>query len=216
MGIDLSPSSEVVRPEPRSPEMHPRAIFGRVRGFLSEGLDRILHDRRRARAKGTLAEFHQVERVLFVCHGNIYRSPFAAAIFESRISKKLNRSIAVVSGGFVGSGRPAPPEAVRLAAALGLDLASHRSRVLQADMIIGADLVVVMAQRQKREICRRFGYPSHRVLVLGDLDPGPVRSREIVDPWNQPPHILEASARRIERCITELVGMLGSAGPHPF
>jgi protein-tyrosine-phosphatase len=77
------------------------------------------------------------------------------------------------------------------------------------------DLVVVMNTSQRRAVCRDFGARPERVLVLGDLDPSPITSREIRDPWRQEPGVLEESYARVERCVRELVRALvsGTAAP---
>jgi len=121
---------------------------------------------------------------------------------------RLRERIAALSGGFVGPGRPAPEESQNLARARELDLSGHRSQLLTPGLVRSAELVVVMSGEQAREVSRRFGYPSQRVLVLGDLDPRPIRTREITDPWHQPVEILESSTTRITRCTQPLADLL--------
>lgn len=150
----------------------------------------------------------QVERVLFVCHGNIYRSPYAEAAFVSHLLPPMRERVVAVSAGFVGPGRPAPTESVELARRQGLDLTAHRSQLLTPALVKESDLVVVMSANQEEEICRRFSYPRRRVLVLGDLDPDPIETRDVADPWNQPVEVLVASAARVTRCTRELVAEL--------
>src|SRR5690606_33718090 len=92
-----------------------RGIAGRamLRAFRRRGLalvQRMLHPRRRDAAFATLRELGRVERVLFVCHGNIYRSPYAEVVFRSQLPEDFRERIAALSGGFVGPGRPAPEE----------------------------------------------------------------------------------------------------------
>jgi protein-tyrosine phosphatase len=146
-----------------------------------------------------------VHRVLFVCHGNIYRSPYAEAAFRSLLPEEMRRQVVALSAGFVGPGRPAPDSSIALAQQRGLDLTPHRSQLLSPALVKESHLVVVMSPAQEAEICRRFDYPSRRVLVLGDLDPEPIRTREVADPWNQPHQVLEESTLRVSRCVRVLV-----------
>lgn len=153
-----------------------------------------------------------MERVLFVCHGNIYRSPYAEAAFLHQLPAELRERMHAASAGFVGPGRPAPAESVALAATHGLDLTPHRSQLLTPELVKGSDLVVVMSAAQEDEICRRFSYPRRRVIVLGDLDTDPIQTRDVADPWNRPAQVLESSAARVTRCTQELAREISAAG----
>jgi protein-tyrosine-phosphatase len=185
--------------------MFVRTIAGAARRLFMEALDRTAHPVRRRAARKQLRRMVKVDRVLFVCHGNIYRSPYAEAAFRSQLPERLRERVLALSAGFVGPGRPAPAESMALAEQRGLDLSGHRSQLLTPPLVTQSDLVVVMSGAQQTEICRRFGYPRIRVLVLGDLDPDSIRTREVTDPWNRPVDVLVASTERILRCTGELV-----------
>jgi len=134
----------------------------------------------------------------------------AAAARLALLRRALSRKdVGVASAGFMGPGRPAPPEAVAAAAHYGVDLSAHRSQLLTADHARGADLIVVMDPSQRREICDRFGRLERDVLVLGDLDPQLIDTRAIRDPVNQPRDVFEESYARIERCVRELERAIG-------
>jgi protein-tyrosine-phosphatase len=62
-----------------------------------------------------------------------------------------------------------------------------------------------MEPRQRRALQDLFGRDGCAVLVLGDLDPEPAATRTIADPVEQPEAAFEASYRRIDRCVDELV-----------
>jgi protein-tyrosine-phosphatase len=98
--------------------------------------------------------------------------------------------------------------AVEVAAARGLDLSVHRSRLLAAPEVHAADLILVMDMTQRRAIRAIFGRSGRDVLVLGDLDPKPIETRAIRDPVEQPKEVFELSYSRIERCVEELVRAL--------
>ncbi len=153
--------------------------------------------------------------VLFVCLGNICRSPFAAARFRNALPAELADSMRITSAGFLGAGRRAPPSALAAAAPSEVDLSEHRSSVLTSELVRGADLVVVMDREQQRHICAAYGRHPEDVLILGDLDPVPIETRAIRDPYDQPPVVFEASYARIERCVLQLAGALGATPKSP-
>lgn len=174
--------------------------------------DRLSHSTRRRRARATIERCGVPRSVLFICHGNIYRSPYAAYRFGALIPEPFRSGIEVTSAGFVGPGRRTPDNALECAARAGLDLSSHESSLVSAERVRDATLVVVMEARQKRAIRQRFGLAPDRVLVLGDLDPETIGKRTIQDPWNQSDDILAASYRRIDRCVETLVANVPGFG----
>lgn len=160
--------------------------------------DRLLHPLRRRTALETLRRRPRPATLLVVCHGNICRSPFAAALLDREL---MPLGIAVQSGGFLGFDRPPPAEAIVAAARHGVDLSEHRSRLLTAHIVRAADLILVMEQAQKRLVCERFGRWPRDVIVLGDLDPAPVETRTIRDPVNEKRDVFEQVYERIARCV---------------
>ena len=168
--------------------------------------DRVLHPLRRRRALRALRGRHRPASVLVVCHGNVCRSPFAAALLRPAF---VGNGVRVDSAGFMGPGRPSPPAAVAVAARYGVDLGAHRSELLTPNRARAAHLVVVMDPAQRREVCDRFGRARRDVLVLGDLDPERVETRTIRDPVERPPAVFEQTYARIERCVRELARALG-------
>ena len=112
----------------------------------------------------------------------------------------------------IGFNRPAPEEAVAAAQAHGVDLADHRSSIATADVVRGADLIVVMDSDQRRLVCERFGRRTADVVVLGDFDPAPVETRTIRDPVNESQGVFEQVYERIARCVRAFVSELRDAG----
>jgi protein-tyrosine-phosphatase len=166
--------------------------------------ERALHGRRRRRARQQLRALTATGSVLFVCEGNIFRSPFAAGCFSAVISTRWPVSLRIGSAGFVGPDRATPAEAQEAARRRGIDLSQHRSTLLNGATIGEWDLIVVMEARQARAVVARFGVDHNRVLVLGDLDPEPIERRAITDPWSAPNELLEGSYDRVERCVRVL------------
>lgn len=181
--------------------------------WMIDLVDRLLHSRRRRRAIQLLREPLRPGTILFVCYGNICRSPFAEALFR-RDFKPDPHGVALTSirsAGFTGADRAPPPEAVAAAAKLRVDIASHRSTVITPDVYRAATVVVTMSADQARELQARFGRRGETVIVLADLDPRPIRSRTIRDPWRGPPEGYDESYSRIRRCVLELIKALDGA-----
>ena len=170
--------------------------------------DRVRHTRRRATVTSEIGRW-TLRSVLFVCHGNICRSPFAASAFQRALPVPLRRRVRVKSVGFVEPGRPSPERAIAAAARRGIDLTAHRSTLLTREAARSSDLVVVMSPEQAAAVRADFARES-LVVVLGDLDPLPIESRTIRDPWGCGDDVFESSYARIERCVRALASAVAA------
>lgn len=168
-----------------------------------------LHARRR-RAARDLLERARPRSILFVCQGNICRSPFAAAAFLRSCPPRIASNLTIASAGFIGPDRSSPSQALAAASKFEVDLSAHRSALVTPESLRGADLVVAMSEEQARDIRARVA-ASTTVLVLGDLDPQPVDRRTILDPWGGPDSAFDASYERIDRCVRELARIISGA-----
>ena len=146
--------------------------------------------------------------ILFVCHGNIYRSPYAASYFRMLVPEPFRSRIDIGSAGFVEPGRACPVAAIEVAAARGVDLTTHRSSLVTADRVEGADLIVVMDPRHAVALRNRLRLKLDRILAIGDLDPDFTAPRAITDPNGQAAAVLDESFDRIARCTTILADLL--------
>jgi protein-tyrosine phosphatase len=176
---------------------------------LHRAVDRTLHPTRLERARQLVEGCAEVREILVLCHGNICRSPFAAARLARRLA---SYGVRVTTAGFLGQGRPSPRDALAAAAEFGVDLREHRSRLVVPSLLSRADLMIVMDEDQHATLRFDFGIPASRILLLGDLDPGTIPERGITDPWDRPLDEFRAVYARIDRCVGALVALLIRAG----
>jgi protein-tyrosine phosphatase len=168
--------------------------------------DQVLHSRRRLAAQSRIAAA-RVRRILVVCHGNICRSPFGAALLQQRLAAAGFRGVEVSSAGFIGPGRPPPATAIEAAAARGVDLAACRSRLLDERDFAEGTLVLVMNGSQLDAV-RTLIRPGVVAVMLGDLDPAPIQTRAIADPVDRPREMFDRVYERIDRCVGTLLDSL--------
>ena len=127
-------------------------------------------------------------RVLFVCLGNICRSPMAEFIMKSIISESgLSDRFYIASAAtsteeiWNGVGNPVYPPAKRELAKHGISCEGKRAvQITKADY--GKyDYILGMEERNIRNILRIVGKdPEHKVKLLLDYSDHP---RDIADPW---------------------------------
>jgi tRNA threonylcarbamoyl adenosine modification protein (Sua5/YciO/YrdC/YwlC family) len=113
------------------------------------------------------------KRVIFVCTGNICRSPMAEGLLRSKL-KQLgkDRLVEITSIGVSAPlGMEASENAVRVMEEEGIDISGHKSRPLDAPLIKDADLIFVMEPKHKEIILAKVPQLSSKVYILNIKDP---------------------------------------------
>ena len=169
--------------------------------------ERMLHTTRHRRIVQRLAARPKTNSVLVMCYGNICRSPFAAARLQHMLAPL---GVRVSSAGLFGSNRETPAEGREAARSRGVDLFEHRSRLVTAELVLAADLVIVMDSMQSHAILKQFGGRPSQIVFLGDLDPEPINTRRIHDPERQSVTVFAEVYDRIERCAATMARALGA------
>lgn len=124
--------------------------------------------------------------VLFVCLGNICRSPMAEGVFRARVTEAgLADRIAIDSAG-TGAwhiGKPPDARAVRIAGTHGYDLSALRARQVEAADFLRFDFIVAM-DRSNREALLRMAPPARRDRISLLLEHAPQAGvQEVPDPY---------------------------------
>jgi protein-tyrosine phosphatase len=148
------------------------------------------------------------QSVLFVCHGNIIRSPMAAALFESHLRKRSGVTISVASAGLHSEpGRAADPRALALAPEFGLSLDGHRTRCLTDEMVERAEAIFVMDFRNEAVLLSRYPGADSKLFLLGAGASG-MEPLEIADPYQGSLDDVRACYRHLERRVALLAQFL--------
>ncbi len=185
-----------------------RHALGRLARGAQRALEGLLHPLRRRLARERLVRAAAPSAVLVICLGNICRSPYAAALLRRSFGDRGSGTPGVESAGFLMLGRPVPEVGQQVAARRGIDLSAHRSQIITAAVAQAADLIVVMDGEQERAVRAVLGAARPVLVVLGDLDPGPIETRAVRDPIGQAAAVFEATYNRIDRCVGELVAAM--------
>jgi protein-tyrosine-phosphatase len=145
------------------------------------------------------------ERVLFVCYGNIMRSPFASG-YLAQLGAAERHNIQVRSAGYYErTGRPADVRAVAASRHWGVDLTSHRSRRLDEDLIAWADVIFVMDRPNLSAVRRSYPAAAGKTYLLGSFGSDVAADVEIADPFNGPYEATERTYVRIADAIDRFV-----------
>ncbi|MCH8532302.1 MAG: hypothetical protein LAT65_15740 [Saccharospirillum sp.] len=135
--------------------------YGSKKGFLRHIVTQTLY------RLGCYRKFthvpENIERIVFVCQGNICRSALAEWAF------KLESNFPVASIGLeTHTGKPAYNRMIKLADENGIDLNRHTTTSIENFTIKSSDLLVCMELRQV-EILKALNYEQAAKLLLGTL-----------------------------------------------
>jgi protein-tyrosine-phosphatase len=132
------------------------------------------------------------KKILFVCKGNICRSPFAEYYSRTIFPEKIQ----VDSCGYIQQdGRESPPEAISTAKKFGVDLSDHRAHQVTDEMIRNSDMIVVFDESNFRMISQRYSACKSKLWFLSEICPAlPV---SIEDPFRKEDKDFEQAYSRI-------------------
>lgn len=154
---------------------------------------------RRHIAKRIKSQFSDANSVLFVCYGNICRSPFAEQCGIQQLGSKCR----FYSSGFHQVDcRQSPETAIVAAGKFAIDLSAHRSSTISADDVAQADLIFVFDEKNQLAFSNHFPGAKSKVHLLGYLlDSGPL---EMTDPYGGSEDEFEKIYSRIRAAISNL------------
>ena len=123
-------------------------------------------------------------RILFICHGNICRSPMAEFVMKDMVKKAGRESqfeIASAATSTEEIGNPVYPPARRKLAEHGIDCSGKTARQLKNRDYEQYDLLIGMDRANIRNMYRICGgdFSDHMHLLMDFTD----RPGEIADPW---------------------------------
>ena len=124
-------------------------------------------------------------RVLFVCHGNICRSPMAEFVMKDMVHRRgLDDRFEIASAATSREeiGNAVYPPARRKLAEHGISCGGHHARQMTREDYDRYDYIIGMDMANLRNICRITGGDlEHKVSLL--LDHTARAGQEVADPW---------------------------------
>ena len=142
-------------------------------------------------------------RLLFVCTGNICRSPMARFLAE-RLTRDAGLPWSAASAGVateVGMGMA--PGAVKALASRGIKGVSHAGRQLDAALMAEADEVYALTRSHQARIVSEF--PAHAAKVSVLREAAGLPDPDVDDPYGLSDEIYEECAARIEEALKLLI-----------
>ncbi len=157
----------------------------------------------------------RIDSILFVCLGNICRSPFAGMLAQRLLADTRGVAVIARSAGIRTTQSGTSPGAAREAArAYGVSLDMHRPTMLTAESMAAHDLIVVMEYEQMRRLQHDYPDQASRVVLLSLFEPGVTGYERfnIEDPFMRSAAEFAYCYQRIASGVTALCGQIAHRG----
>lgn len=139
-----------------------------------------------------------ITSVLFVCTGNICRSPIAQELLIDRFKLK-NVDVRVSSAGIAALvDHAADIRAQNLIQLIGLDLSAHTARQINEKIAFNSELILVMSSQHKIQVESLFPRVCGRVHRLGHWG-----GYDVPDPFRRPDIIYDQVLALIQQGVDE-------------
>ena len=126
----------------------------------------------------------QISNILFVCIGNICRSPFAQGLFTKLVRQEGHKVFHAESAGLLAlPGNSATFLSQKVAPEHGVDLAGHKAKRLSQELVDWSELILVMEKSHKDELLADFPEATDKTFLIRRFALFGSRSRGIADPY---------------------------------
>ena len=146
-----------------------------------------------------------MKTILFLCTGNVCRSPMAEGLFRHAV--KGRGEFRILSAGLGAmDGQPPTNHSVQAMRELGIDISHQRSRALTAELVRSADLILGMTHSHTDTVALLYPSAAEKTFLLREFDETlEPYEKDISDPIGSPYHIYVECRDQIEQGIVTLL-----------
>src|SRR5580765_5691554 len=156
-----------------------------------------------------------MKTVLFVCTGNVCRSPMAEGIF--RYAAQGRGDYRVFSAGLGAmEGQPPSHYGVQAVRELGIDISSQRSRMLSPELVHQADYIFGMTHSHIDTVMLLYPQAAEKTFLLREFDETlDFFEKDISDPIGGSYDVYLDCRDQIEQGIASIIRFLERGAPQP-
>ncbi len=146
-----------------------------------------------------------MKTILFLCTGNVCRSPMAEGFFRHAVRGRGEFRILSAGLGAL-DGQPPSPYSVQAMKEIGMDISGQRSRALTADLVRSADLILGMTHGHVDTVQLLYPQVAEKTFLLREFDETlKPYEKDISDPIGSSYHVYVDCRDQIEQGITTLL-----------
>ena len=125
-------------------------------------------------------------KIIFVCHGNICRSPMAEYVMKHLVKEKGLENEYHITSGAVSSeeiGNDIYPPAKRKLSEKGIEFSRHKAHKITPQEFSSNNIVILMDQSNLRLLGRIVSDFEDKVHLMMEFAEGTRQARDVADPW---------------------------------
>jgi RpiB/LacA/LacB family sugar-phosphate isomerase len=146
-----------------------------------------------------------MKTVLFICTGNVCRSPMAEGLFRHAVAGRGDFRVLSAGLGAV-NGQPPTPHSTTAMREIGLDISRQRSRMLTGDLIRQADFIFGMTHNHVDSIVLLYPTAAEKTFLVREFDETlEPYEKDISDPIGSPYQVYVGCRDQIEQGIATIV-----------
>jgi predicted ATP-grasp superfamily ATP-dependent carboligase/protein-tyrosine-phosphatase len=171
--------------------------------LLKLSLFRVIEKRRIAK------KIKSFSWIIFICQGNICRSPFA-----QELAKKIHLSGKIFSAGYYPEkGRPCPAEAVQAGQTWDVDLKKHLSQIINEADLSESDLAFVFTREDYNTLLSKYPAQKNKLHLLGIFSTDD--DYQIEDPYGKQKEGFMICYQKISESINNLINLSAKINENP-
>lgn len=156
-----------------------------------------------------------MKTVLFVCTGNVCRSPMAAGLFRQAVRDRNDFHVLSAGVGAI-NGQPPSAHAIQVMKELGADIAGERSRMLTGELVQQADYIFGMTRGHVDAIVLLYPQAAEKAFLLREFDDTlEAFEKDISDPIGGSIEVYRACRDQIEQGIVSMLRFIDQTSSVP-
>jgi len=146
-----------------------------------------------------------MKKILFICTGNVCRSPMAEGLLRHMLRGRDDVQVASAGLGALDGGN-VTEAAAEVVAELGVDISSHLSQALNAELVQQADFIFTMTRQHQDALQTLFPSAAEKTFLVREFEGSrPGESKDIADPIGQSVEVYRRTRDQIRDALPSLI-----------